>query len=141
MGTKSNMDKLMMKTGLMIVYAWVMLAVGFFILTAYDPSYLASAENYVSILAIIGGPALLVVTKIIETWSVEKSQEIADYESQAVHDRNMDEIRVKHQTDMERNPPLKDTVTSPSLQDANGSIQTQIRKMSDDIDKLKKVNR
>lgn len=138
MGTKSNMDKLMMKTGLMIVYAWVMLAVGFFILTAYDPSYLASAENYVSILAIIGGPALLVVTKIIETWSVEKSQEIADYESQAVHDRNMDEIRVKHQTDMERNPPLKDTVTSPSLQDANGSIQTQIRKMSDDIDKLKK---
>jgi|TARA_B100001094_G_scaffold319126_1_gene363539 hypothetical protein len=138
MGSKSNNDKLMQKTGLMIVYAWVMLAVGFFILTAYDPSYLASAENYVSILAIIGGPALLVVTKIIETWSVEKSQEIADYESQAAHERSMDEIRVKHQADMERNPPLIDTVTSPSIQDANGSLQTQIRKLGRDIDRLKK---
>lgn len=138
MGSKSNNDKLMQKTGLMIVYAWVLLAVGFFVLTAYDPTYLESAENYVSILAIIGGPALLIVTKIIETWNQEKQQEIADYEAQSDHERSMDEIRVKHQADMERNPPLVDTVTSPSIQDANGSIQTQIRKMSRDIDKLKK---
>jgi hypothetical protein len=50
----------------------------------------------------------------------------------------MDEIRVKHQADMERNPPLIDTVTSPSIQDANGSLQTQIRKLGRDIDRLKK---
>ena len=72
MGSKSNNDRLMQKTGLMIVYAWVLLAVGFFVLTAYDPTYLESAENYVSILAIIGGPALLIVTKFIETWNQEK---------------------------------------------------------------------
>lgn len=101
---KTNNDRMMQKTGLLIVYAWVALAVGFFILTAWDPTYLASAENYVSILAIIGGPALLVVTKIIETWNQEKQVELQDYEAQATHDRSMDEIQVKHQADMERNP-------------------------------------
>ena len=72
---RTNNDWLMQRTGLLIVYAWVLLAVGFFVLTAYDPSYLASAENYVSILAIIGGPALLIITKIIETWNQEKQKE------------------------------------------------------------------
>ena len=55
---------MMQRTGLLIVYAWVLLAVGFFVLTAWDPTYLNSSEDYVSILAIIGGPALLIVTKI-----------------------------------------------------------------------------
>lgn len=106
---KTNNDKLMQKTGLMIVYAWVMLAVGFFVLTAWDPTYLASSEDYVSILAIIGGPALLIVTKILETWNQEKQAELQDYESQAGHLRDMEEIKVRHQADMERNPHCHDT--------------------------------
>ena len=52
---KTNNDRLMQRTGLLIVYAWVLLAVGFFVLTAWDPTYLNSSEDYVSILAIIGG--------------------------------------------------------------------------------------
>ena len=39
MGSKSNNDKLMQKTGLMIVYAWVLLAVGFFVLTAWRQTF------------------------------------------------------------------------------------------------------
>jgi len=102
----TNNDRLMQKTGLMIVYSWVMLAVGFFVLTAYDPTYLSSSEDYVSILAIIGGPALLIVTKIIETWNQEKQAQLGDYESQAQHERDMDAIRVNHEADMERNPHI-----------------------------------
>jgi hypothetical protein len=101
---KTNNDKLMQKTGLLIVYAWVLLAVGFFVLTAWDPTYLDSSEDYVSILAIIGGPALLIVTKIIETWNQEKGAQLQDYEAQAGHERDMDAIRVRHTADMERNP-------------------------------------
>ena len=101
---RTNNDWLMQRTGLLIVYAWVLLAVGFFVLTAYDPSYLASAENYVSILAIIGGPALLIITKIIETWNQEKQNQIGDYEAQSQHERAMYEIMVRHKADMERNP-------------------------------------
>jgi hypothetical protein len=102
--SKTNNDKLMQKTGLLIVYAWVLLAVGFFVLTAWDPTYLDSSEDYVSILAIIGGPALLIVTKIIETWNQEKGAQLQDYEAQAGHERDMDAIRVRHTADMERNP-------------------------------------
>jgi hypothetical protein len=101
---KTNNDRLMQKTGLLIVYAWVLLAVGFFVLTAWNPAYLDSSEDYVSILAIIGGPALLIVTKIIETWNQEKAAQLNDYPEQAGHERDMDAIRVRHAADMERNP-------------------------------------
>lgn len=117
---RTNNDLLMQRTGLLIVYAWVLLAVGFFVLTAWDPTYLNSSEDYVSILAIIGGPALLIVTKILETWNQEKQNQISDYESQAAHERAMNEILIRHQADMERNPngPV---IRSPSEEDAHGS--------------------
>ena len=117
---RTNNDLLMQRTGLLIVYAWVLLAVGFFVLTAWDPTYLNSSEDYVSILAIIGGPALLIVTKILETWNQEKQNQISDYESQAAHERAMNEILIRHQADMERNPngPV---VRSPAEEDAHGS--------------------
>ena len=118
--SKSNNDRLMQKTGLLIVYAWVLLAVGFFVLTAWDPTYLNSSEDYVSILAIIGGPALLIITKIIETWNQEKQVEIQDYESQATHIRSMDAIRVRHSADMERNPAVdaQSQAATDGIQDA-----------------------
>ena len=117
---RTNNDLLMQRTGLLIVYAWVLLAVGFFVLTAWDPTYLNSSEDYVSILAIIGGPALLIVTKILETWNQEKQNQISDYESQAAHERAMNEILIRHQADMERNPngPV---LRSPAEEDAHGS--------------------
>ncbi len=120
----TNNDVLMRRTGLMIVYAWVLLAVGFFVLTAWKPEYLSSSEDYVSILAIIGGPALLIITKVIETWNQEKQVELQDYEHQAQHERNMTELMMKHGTDMERNPHLPNhhhTVVSPAEEEAHGS--------------------
>ena len=132
---KTNNDKLLQKIGLLIVYAWVLLAVGFFVLTAWDPSYLESAENYVSILAIIGGPALLIVTKIIETWTIEKQTELQDYESQAGHERAMNEILTKHRADMERNPQ---TIPSPAVQNTSGSISTQVKNLNEQIKHLQK---
>jgi len=120
----TNNDILMRRTGLMIVYAWVLLAVGFFVLTAWKPEYLSSSEDYVSILAIIGGPALLIITKVIETWNQEKQVELQDYEHQAQHERKMNELLMKHGTDMERNPVLPNhhhTVVSPAEEEAHGS--------------------
>jgi hypothetical protein len=131
---QSYNDWLMKRTGLLIVYAWVMLAVGFFVLTAYDPTYLDSSEDYVSILAIIGGPALLIITKIIETWNQEKQNQIGDYEAQAQHERAMDEIRVKHETDMERNPNCDKQEATDSIQDVR--IQSLEQKLNSSLDKV-----
>lgn len=130
---RTNNDWMMQRTGLLIVYAWVLLAVGFFVLTAWDPSYLDSSEDYVSILAIIGGPALLIVTKIIETWNQEKGAELQDYEAQASHERDMDAIRVRHAADMERNPHA---IGSPAVEDSHGSIHTQVSTLREEIVKL-----
>lgn len=127
--SRTNNDKLMQRTGLLIVYAWVLLAVGFFVLTAYEPTYLNSSEDYVSILAIIGGPALLIVTKILETWNQEKQTQLSDYEAQATHLRAMDEIKVRHEADMERNPLLPDhhhIVVSPS-EEMTGNVKKKKR--------------
>jgi len=130
---RTNNDWMMQRTGLLIVYAWVLLAVGFFVLTAWDPSYLNSSEDYVSILAIIGGPALLIVTKIIETWNQEKGAELQDYEAQASHERDMDAIRVRHAADMERNPHA---IGSPAVEDSHGSIHTQVSTLREEVVKL-----
>jgi len=132
----TNNDRLMQKTGLMIVYSWVMLAVGFFVLTAYDPTYLSSSEDYVSILAIIGGPALLIVTKIIETWNQEKQAQLGDYESQAQHERDMNEIIVRHQADMERNPHCEPFVDSPSQGSRMSQVERKLKKALESIEKL-----
>ena len=129
---QSYNDWLMKRTGLLIVYAWVLLAVGFFVLTAWDPTYLDSSEDYVSILAIIGGPALLIVTKIIETWNQEKQNEISDYEAQASHERAMDEIRVRHQADMERNPHCHEE----SNEVENQQLSELTQKLNNSLDKV-----
>lgn len=132
----TNNDRLMQRTGLMIVYSWVMLAVGFFVLTAYDPTYLSSSEDYVSILAIIGGPALLIVTKIIETWNQEKQAQLGDYESQAQHEREMNEIVVRHQADMERNPHCEPFVDSPSQGSRMSQVERKLKSALESIEKL-----
>ena len=129
--SKTNNDKLMQKTGLLIVYAWVLLAVGFFVLTAWDPTYLDSSEDYVSILAIIGGPALLIVTKIIETWNQEKGAQLQDYEAQAGHERDMDAIRVRHDADMERNPHV-DRVAQAATDGIQDARMTELGTRLDD---------
>jgi len=140
--TKSNNDRLMQRTGLLIVYAWVLLAVGFFVLTAWDPSYLDSSEDYVSILAIIGGPALLIVTKIIETWNQEKAMEIQDYEAQAGHERDMDAIRVRHTADMERNPHCDNEIHASSIDPSQvNMLANEIESLRDEIDELRKTSR
>ena len=138
---RTNNDWLMQRTGLLIVYAWVLLAVGFFGLTAWDMKYLDNSEQYVSILAIIGGPALLIVTKILETWNQEKGAELQDYESQASHERDMDAIRVRHAADMERNPHC-DTPLDPHPS-AGGRITQMERQLENalkEIEKLKSGN-
>ena len=134
---QSYNDWLMKRTGLLIVYAWVMLAVGFFVLTAYDPTYLNSSEDYVSILAIIGGPALLIITKIIETWNQEKQNQISDYEAQAQHERAMDEIRVRHDADMERNPHCnEDTKQEVTDLVQNQQLMELAQKLNNSLDKV-----
>jgi hypothetical protein len=140
---QSYNDWLMKRTGLLIVYAWVMLAVGFFVLTAWDPTYLNASEDYVSILAIIGGPALLIITKIIETWNQEKQNQIGDYEAQAQHERAMDEIRVRHEADMERNPHCSTPVDSPAQGGRISQMERKLEKIQESIEKLenKKSNR
>ena len=120
---RTNNDWLMQRTGLLIVYAWVLLAVGFFGLTAWDMKYLDNSEQYVSILAIIGGPALLIVTKILETWNQEKGAELQDYESQASHERDMDAIRVRHAADMERNPHCETEKAEQAVTDGVQNIR------------------
>ncbi len=137
--SRTNNEWLMERTGLLIVYAWVLLAVGFFLLTAYDPTYLESAENYVSILAIIGGPALLIVTKIIETWNQDKQQAVADYEAQMTHERAMNEIRVKHEADMQRNPLCQTESTLESSQVI--ILVDEITSLKKEIEDLKKKPR
>ena len=115
------------------MYAWVLLAVGFFVLTAWDPTYLDSSEDYVSILAIIGGPALLIVTKSLKLGIKKKVPNFKTMKPKPAHERDMDAIRVRHAADMERNPHA---IGSPAVEDSHGSIHTQVSTLREEVVKL-----
>lgn len=66
-----------MYIGVPIVLAWV----GFACLVIWnglqDEKVINDIDGYATLLAIIGGPALLIVTSMLELWKNEQSQEIS----------------------------------------------------------------
>ena len=71
----------------------------------------------------------MIVTKIIETWNQEKQAQLGDYESQAQHERDMNEIIVRHQTDMERNPHCEPFVDSPSQGSRMSQVERKLKRL------------
>ena len=70
-------DRMMMYIGVPIVLAWVAFACLVIWSGLQDDKVINDIDGYATLLAIIGGPALLIVTSMLELWKNEQSQEIA----------------------------------------------------------------
>lgn len=70
-------DRMMMYIGVPIVLAWVAFACLVIWSGLRDDKVINDIDGYATLLAIIGGPALLIVTSMLELWKNEQSQEIA----------------------------------------------------------------
>lgn len=63
----------MLTLGVPVVLAWVAFACYVIWSGLHRPEVLNDIEGYTTLIAIIGGPALLIVTSMLELWKQEKS--------------------------------------------------------------------
>ena len=80
-------DWMMRRLGLPIVWGWLIAALAIVGYGIYDPnSVMPMLEGFISLLAIVGTLATLIVTSMLELWKSEQQKEIETME-----------LRMKHQ--------------------------------------------
>ena len=111
-GNKSFNDKMMLVIGVPIVLAWVALASLIIWSGLSDEKVIDDIDGYATLLAIIGGPALLIVTSMLELWKSEQQGEInlhpdlvtlnqKEVHLRSQHDREMALISLQHKNLMD----------------------------------------
>lgn len=111
-GNKSFNDKMMLVIGVPIVLSWVALASLIIWSGLGDEKVIDDIDGYATLLAIIGGPALLIVTSMLELWKSEQQGEInlhpdlvnlnqKEVHLRSQHDREMALISLQHKNLMD----------------------------------------
>ena len=99
---KSFNDKLMILMGVPIVLTWLGLAAYVIYMATKDPDVvLQNLDGFTAVLGLIGGPALLIITKMLDLWSNEQANEINEIPSELAHRRTLQEMEQKHALSMD----------------------------------------
>jgi len=104
---KSVNDRMMMLVGVPVVLAWMAFACLVIWSGLQDDKVMNNIDGYTTLIAIIGGPALLILTSILELWKSEQNQEITSMpehwagqataaENEAVHLRSLADRQAIH---------------------------------------------
>lgn len=98
-GRKSTVNDWMMKyIGLPIVWGWLIAALAIVAMGIDDPdSVMPMLEGFISLLAIVGTLATLIVTSMLELWKSEQTKEIGTMEDRIAHRHRMEEMQMAHQ--------------------------------------------
>ena len=101
-GRKSTVNDWMMKyIGLPIVWGWLTAALAIVAMGIDDPeSVMPMLEGFISLLAIVGTLATLIVTSMLELWKSEQTQEIGTMEDRIAHRHRLEEMEMSHQHKM-----------------------------------------
>ena len=100
-------DRMMMLVGGPVVLCWMGFACIVIWFGLHDDKVLNNIDGYTTLIAIIGGPALLILTSILELWKSEQNQEITsmpehwtarqkEMETASLHARVMAEKEAEH---------------------------------------------
>jgi hypothetical protein len=95
-GNKSFNDKMMLVIGVPIVLAWVALASLIIWSGLGDEKVIEDIDGYATLLAIIGGPALLIVTSMLELWKSEQQGEINLHPELVMQNQQIANLRAEH---------------------------------------------
>ena len=105
--SRSFNDRMMMIVGVPVVLAWMTFACIVIWRGLNDEKVLNNIDGFTTLIAIIGGPALLILTSILELWKSEQNQEITsmpehwtarqrEAEVEAVHLRELSAKQAEH---------------------------------------------
>ena len=95
-GNKSFNDKMMLLIGVPIVLAWVAFACLVIWSGLQDDKVINDIDGYATLLAIIGGPALLIVTSMLELWKSEQQGEINLHPELVMRNHDIATARAEH---------------------------------------------
>lgn len=104
---KSFNDKMMLIVGVPVVLSWMSFACIVIWYGLHNDSVLNNIDGYTTLIAIIGGPALLILTSMLELWKNEQNQEItaipdqiakeqAEESTQGDHTRLIESLQAEH---------------------------------------------
>ena len=95
-------DWMMRRLGLPIVWGWLIAALAIVGYGIYDPnSVMPMLEGFISLLAIVGTLATLIVTSMLELWKSEQQKEIETMELRMKHRHDMEMAQLLHGHGME----------------------------------------
>ena len=97
---KSFNDKMMLLIGVPIVLAWVAFACLVIWSGLQDDKVINDIDGYATLLAIIGGPALLIVTSMLELWKSEQQGEINLHPDLVMQNQQIANLRAEHDRNM-----------------------------------------
>lgn len=109
---RSFNDRMMILLGVPVVLAWVAFACIVIWSGLHNDEVLDNIEGYTTLIAIIGGPALLILTSMLELWKQEQGSYIDNLApslaagldmsaAQAEHDRALAETIQRHEHTLE----------------------------------------
>ncbi len=110
---KSFNDRMMMVIGVPIVLGWLVFGCYIIWMGTQDQTVIDNIDGYTTLLAIIGGPALIIVTSMLELWKGEQQTEInlhpeivASHRDEIglaqAHQRQTVSAKEQHERDLER---------------------------------------
>lgn len=107
---KKPNEKLMLTFGLAIVVAWVLIAATASYFSIVEEREITDSQ--LTVIGLLGGPALLIITSVLDLFKSKESQKISilperimqDRESAeaiANHSRTLESLRINHELQME----------------------------------------
>lgn len=93
---KSFNDKMMLIVGVPVVLSWMSFACIVIWKGLNDETVLNNIEGFTTLIAIIGGPALLILTSMLELWKNEQNQEITAIPDQISKEQSQDSADGDH---------------------------------------------
>lgn len=86
----------MMLVGVPVVLAWMAFACIVIWSGLQDDKVMNNIDGYTTLIAIIGGPALLILTSILELWKSEQNQEITSMPEHWTARQKESEVEAEH---------------------------------------------
>lgn len=107
---KKPNDKLMLTFGLAIVVAWVLIAATASYFSIVEEREITDSQ--LTVIGLLGGPALLIITSVLDLFKSKESQKISilperimqdrqSAEAIANHSRTLESLRIKHELQLE----------------------------------------
>ena len=95
-------DRFILIIGAPIVLAWVIFACYIIFQGMRDESVLSNLDGYTTLIAIIGGPALLIIKDALDMWKQPQTAQIQLIPLKTEHGLKVVESRRAHELQMER---------------------------------------